>query len=91
MACLLALTAARNITGPVAIYGIDLLVPIFARGVVSNQTRAQSYREQAKRLREKAKHFNTPEIRKDMEAIARQYDLMAESMEQSEKKSQGGA
>lgn len=59
---------------------------------MSNQTRAQSYREQAKRLREKAKHFNTPEIRKDdMEAIARQYDLMAESMEQSEKKSQGGA
>ena len=59
---------------------------------MSNQTRAQSYREQAKRLREKAKHFNTPEIRKDdMEAIARQYDLMAESMEQSEKTSQGGA
>ena len=46
---------------------------------MSNQTRAQSYREQAKRLREKAKHFNTPEIRKDdMEAIARQYELMAE-------------
>jgi hypothetical protein len=58
---------------------------------VSNQSRAQSYREQAKQLRERATYVHVLRISTDMEAIARQYDLMAERIEQSEKKVQGGA
>jgi ABC-type phosphate transport system ATPase subunit len=42
--------------------------------------RAQIYRDVAHLLREQAA-ASTPEIQKEMEATARQYDLLAESVE----------
>ena len=44
--------------------------------------RAQIYRDVAHLLREQAA-ASTPEIQKEMEATARQYDLLAESVEMS--------
>jgi hypothetical protein len=50
---------------------------------MSNPSSAQTYRDVARRLREQAA-AGTPEIQKDMEATARQYDLLAESVELSD-------
>jgi hypothetical protein len=50
---------------------------------VAGSLGAQWYREEALRLREKAAHAATHEVRTDLGAIARQYELLAESMEHS--------
>ena len=47
---------------------------------MSTQFRAQIYRDVAHLLRQQAA-ASTPEIQKEMEATARQYDLLAESVE----------
>ena len=49
---------------------------------MSTPFRAQIYRDVAHLLREQAA-ASTPEIQKDIEATARQYDLLAESVEMS--------
>jgi len=49
---------------------------------MSTQFRAQIYRDAAHLLRQQAA-ASTPEIQKEMEATARQYDLLAESVEMS--------
>ena len=49
---------------------------------MSNASHAQTYREVAGRLREQAS-VNLPEIRADIEAMARQYDRLADSAEHS--------
>ena len=49
---------------------------------MSTQFRAQIYRDVAHLLRQQAA-ASTPEIQKEMEATARQYDLLAESVEMS--------
>ena len=54
--------------------------PAYASGV----HRARSYREEAKRLREKAAHASAPDISRDLEDIARQYDLLAARIERRE-------
>ena len=46
--------------------------------------RARSYREEAKRLRGKAAHASAPDISRDLEDIARQYDLLAARIERRE-------
>ena len=48
--------------------------------------RAKSYREEAKRLREKAAKISAPDIREEFEKIARQYELMANNLDPVEKK-----
>jgi hypothetical protein len=50
---------------------------------MSTQFRAQIYRDVAHLLRQQAA-ASTPEIQKEMEATARQYDLLAESVEMSQ-------
>jgi len=49
---------------------------------MSTQFRAQIYRDVAHILPQQAA-ASTPEIQKEMEATARQYDLLAESVEMS--------
>ena len=51
--------------------------------------RAQFYRDRAKQGRERAARMTAPDIRKDMEEIAQQYDLMADHIEETEKKKGG--
>jgi hypothetical protein len=54
---------------------------------MATPSRAEFYREQAKILREKAPALvHVPDIRKDLEYIAREYELMAESIEHEERK-----
>jgi hypothetical protein len=59
--------------------------PDYALGV----ERARSYREEAKRLREKAAHASAPDIGRDLEDIARQYDLLAAGIEQHRQAREG--
>jgi len=51
-----------------------------------DSSRAQSYREKAKRLHEKAVEMKSPEMRQAIEELAAQYDRLAESLEQRAKK-----
>jgi hypothetical protein len=51
--------------------------------------RAQFYRDRAKQLRERAARMTAPDIRKDMEVLARQHDKMADAIEEIEKKKRG--
>jgi hypothetical protein len=50
-------------------------------------SRAQSYREQAKRLREKAVNLKSSEMRQAMEETAAQYERLAEALEAAAKRS----
>jgi hypothetical protein len=43
--------------------------------------RAQRYRNEAKRLREKAAQASAPHISRNLRDIARRYELLAESIE----------
>jgi hypothetical protein len=49
-------------------------------------SRAQEYRNQAKCIRDNAAKAASPDLRKDMEATAVQYELLAESAEQVAKR-----
>jgi hypothetical protein len=51
--------------------------------------RAETYREQAKALREMAARSASPDTRKDLENIALQYELVAERIETVEGKRRG--
>jgi hypothetical protein len=51
--------------------------------------RAQFYRGRAQQMRARAARMASPDIRKDMEQVARQYDLMADHIEETERKKQG--
>ena len=51
--------------------------------------RAQFYRDRAQQVRARAARMAAPDIRKDMEAVARQYDLMADHVEEEDKKKRG--
>ena len=46
--------------------------------------RARRYREVAKRLRGKAAHASAPDISRDLEDIARQYELLAARVDRRE-------
>jgi hypothetical protein len=46
-----------------------------------NHEVAKGYREEAKRVRERAAITQAPDIREALEKIARQYEAMAESIE----------
>jgi hypothetical protein len=52
--------------------------------------RAQSYRTMASYLRETAARFSSPDIRKQFEEIAQQYDALAENAEREAKRWGGG-
>ena len=54
-------------------------------GGITSPPRAQIFRERAKSLRETAALTSGPDIRKDLENIALQYELMAQSIEPVEK------
>jgi hypothetical protein len=58
------------------------------RQISNAPSHAHTYREVAKRLRRQAA-ANSPEIRSDMEATARQYDRLAESAEELSKPEAG--
>jgi uncharacterized protein (DUF849 family) len=58
-------------------------------GGITSPSRAQIFRERAKNLREMAALMAWPDIRKDLENIALQYDLVAQSIEPVEKKRRG--
>ena len=49
---------------------------------MSDSPRAQSYRDKAKRLREKAAHASAPDIRRDLQEIAHRYEWLADKIEQ---------
>ena len=51
--------------------------------------RAETYREQAKSLRVRAAEATSTDMRNDLEYIALQYELVAESIEPVEKKRRG--
>jgi hypothetical protein len=55
-------------------------------GIVDSY-RAQFYRAEAKRLREKAVVMDSPEIRQALEDIANQYELLAKDLESAAKHS----
>ena len=50
--------------------------------------RAKSYREEATRLREQAAQMRWPDLREQLERVARQYELLADN---AERKQEGGA
>ena len=54
---------------------------------MEESSRAQFYRTEAKRLREKAVNMDSPEIRQALEDIANQYELLAEDLESTAKRS----
>jgi hypothetical protein len=54
---------------------------------MADSSRAQFYREEAKRVREKAVNEESLEIRRAMENVALQWELLAEGLEQSAKRS----
>jgi hypothetical protein len=56
-------------------------------GGIEDSSRAQFYRAEAKRLREKAANMDSPEIRQALEDIANQYELLAEDLESAAKRS----
>ena len=57
------------------------------RGIDMKDTgRAQSYRERARRLREKAVDMKSPEIRQAMEEMACEYERLAEVAETAAKR-----
>jgi hypothetical protein len=58
-------------------------------GGITSPSRAQVYRERAKGLRENAAGMIWSEVRKELENIALQYELVAESIEKVEKKRRG--
>jgi hypothetical protein len=43
--------------------------------------RIQKYHDEAKRMREAAKHFSAPDTRNEAEKIAAQYDSLAKSVD----------
>ncbi len=49
-----------------------------------NAIRAQSHRCEAKRLREEAAQFRWPDLRQELEEIARQYELLADNIERKQ-------
>jgi hypothetical protein len=53
-------------------------------GDITSRSRAQIYRERAKDLRERARTASR-DVRKDLENIALQYELVAESIEPMQK------
>jgi hypothetical protein len=55
---------------------------------IASPSRAQIYRERAKYLRERARTASR-DVRKDLENIALQYELVAESIEPVEKRGKG--
>ncbi len=52
-----------------------------------DSSRAQFYRAEARRLREKAMNMDSPEIRQALEDIANQYELVAKDLEPTAKRS----
>jgi hypothetical protein len=52
---------------------------------MSDTPHVQNFRDKAERLREKASHIRDSEIRSDLQQIARQYELLAENLEQRAK------
>jgi hypothetical protein len=57
---------------------------------MSDSPRAQNYRDQAKRLREAAGTFSSRDRRAQVEEIARQYDVLADSVEKEATRRWGG-
>jgi hypothetical protein len=53
-------------------------------GDMTNAERIQKYRDEAKRMREAAKHFAAPDTRKQAKEIAAQYESSAEGLEIAE-------
>jgi hypothetical protein len=49
---------------------------------------ARGYRAEAKRLREQAAQMRWPDLREQLERVARQYELLADN---TERKQEGGA
>ena len=58
-------------------------------GGITSPSRAQIYRQRAEGLRGTAARMASPDVRKDLENIALQYELVAESIEPEEKKRRG--
>ena len=56
---------------------------------MSELPRAQRYRDEATRLREKAAQASAPDIGRDLQKIARQYELLAERIEERAKQPGG--
>ena len=52
-----------------------------------DSSRAQFYRAEARRLREKAMNMDSPEIRQAFEDIANQYELLVKDLEPTAKRS----
>ena len=52
-----------------------------------DSSRAQFYRAEARRLREKAMNMDSPEIRQALEDIPNQYELLAKDLESAAKHS----
>jgi hypothetical protein len=59
---------------------------IFKIRSMSDSPRAHNYRDQAKRSREEAEKASSSDLRAQWEEIARQYDLLADSVEQEGKR-----
>jgi hypothetical protein len=53
----------------------------------AESSRAQFYRTEAKRLREKAENMDSPEIRQAYEGMAIHYELLLEGLESPAKRS----
>ena len=58
-------------------------ITVESSGGIASPSRAQIYRERAKGLRERAPTASR-DVRKDLENIALQYELVAESIEREE-------
>jgi hypothetical protein len=69
--------------------GVAIYRRNFTGRISTSPPAAQTYREQARSLREKAAGTTSRDIRTDMENIALQYELTAESVEKVRKKRRG--